>query len=683
MASQGPIQLPHGYGPRALIPTTGFHPDPEAILRAGNRLRRVVTLESDHESGPESRAESRPESHPEGLFSFLDEHILASWILMGIHVFPYLSDSDEPSSFKEYQRTEPHPQTKCSHTTSLLHQPILSIRLRVQQTMSSTSSLPALPPRTSSETQSPSFRPILSLNRPSNGLSSYSSVTITQAEYPSTAEKFEFQAEHDDRGDGETISRIPSVGHSTETDTEETIAQDEEQDSNESGSDAGAGGPGQSSFAWDYSEDEVFPDITIRAPRSDEEYAQRYNETIKTPLLQYLDSSLSEFFVVLVIVECSGKDDIPAVLIIHDAEINEPLPDLTELQIQDTEHDHFVFLLVDGDTDMCAGEIDIPYNRIYQTHPVSGSSIEAKQCGTVGLFIEESDNKYVGVTCAHVAGSTAEQLDVLGPGLEDFSTYVAALREQKSECEKEIAESKNLITKYERTKLLDFVKSELQIVEPLAGTDEETANNIRLGKVRTSEYEVVNFRGRQCIADWAIVDIDASRHPLGGPVTVRSPRRGVLSTILWKKAESIGPLALDLKVRKTGAETGLTHGFVGGIYGGVKKMGKLCEEYWVIQAKERNNNCFADTGDSGSSVISSDGQIVGVVYAKRAISKIRIVCDRKTRVPDLLGIKETRGQELGEDVYSVVFLGERFILIESMEMVLERAGVGNKFVKDC
>ena len=63
--------------------------------------------------------------------------------------------------------------------------------------------------------------------------------------------------------------------------------------------------------------------------------------------------------------------------------------------------------------------------------------------------------------------------------------------------------------------------------------------------------------------------------------------------------------------------------------------------------------------------------------------KIRIVCDRKTRVPDLLRIKETRGQELGEDVYSVVFLGQRFILIESMEMVLERAGVGNKFVKDC
>jgi hypothetical protein len=164
------------------------------------------------------------------------------------------------------------------------------------------------------------------------------------------------------------------------------------------------------------------------------------------------------------------------------------------------------------------------------------------------------------------------------PGLEDFSTYVVAIREKKSECEKEIAESRNLITKYERTKLLDFVKSELQIIEPLEGTDEETAKNIRLGKVRMSEYEVVNFPGRQCIADWAIFEINASRCPLGGLVTFRSQRRGVLSTTPWKKAELIGPLALGLKVRNIGAETGLTHGFVGGIYGEIKKMGKLCEK---------------------------------------------------------------------------------------------------------
>ena len=331
---------------------------------------------------------------------------------------------------------------------------------------------------------------------------------------------------------------ILSIGSSTETDIEETIAPDEEQDSNESDSDANAEGPGENPFAWDDSEDEPFPDITIRAPRSDEEYTRRYNENIKTSLLQYLDSSMSEFFVVLVIVVCPGKDDIPAVLIIHDAEIDEPLPDLTDLEIEDTEYDDFVYLLADGDTDMCAGEIGVPYNRIYQTHAVSGPSIEAKLCGTVGLFIEECDNKYVGITCAHVAGSTIEHLDVLGSNLDDFSTYVATIRKKKSQCENEIAGSRNLITKYERTKLLDFIKSELQIIESLAGTDEETINNIRLGKVRTSEYEIVNFRGRQCFADWAIFEVEASGYPLGGPAMFWAPRRGVLSTIPWKEGRS-------------------------------------------------------------------------------------------------------------------------------------------------
>jgi hypothetical protein len=76
-----------------------------------------------------------------------------------------------------------------------------------------------------------------------------------------------------------------------------------------------------------------------------------------------------------------------------------------------------------------------------------------------------------------------------------------------------------------------------------------------------------------------------------------------------------------------------------------------------MQEKERNNNRFADTGDSGSSVISSDGRIVGIVHGKRTISKIRIVCDRKIRVPGLLKIKETRGQELGENIYSPVSRG--------------------------
>src|SRR5271169_3790931 len=120
-----------------------------APANCGNRRQtRPVT--------PESENESNNESYTESFFSFLDEQILVSWILMGIHAFPYLSDSDnglESSSFNEYQRPALHPQTKPS-TPASPHRPILPIHLGVQQTMSSTSSLPALPPRRNSETRS-------------------------------------------------------------------------------------------------------------------------------------------------------------------------------------------------------------------------------------------------------------------------------------------------------------------------------------------------------------------------------------------------------------------------------------------------------------------------------------------------------------------------------------------------
>jgi hypothetical protein len=99
----------------------------------------------------------------------------------------------------------------------------------------------------------------------------------------------------------------------------------------------------------------------------------------------------------------------------------------------------------------------------------------------------------------------------------------------------------------------------------------------------------------------------------------------VCSPIPWEKAESIGPLVLDLMVRKTGVETVLTHGFVGGIYGGMKKIRKLCEEYWVIQEKERNNNRFADTGDSGSSVILWKIQIIPSLPCPKSLIAFAII----------------------------------------------------------
>ena len=138
-------------------------------------------------------------------------------------------------------------------------------------------------------------------------------------------------------------------------------------------------------------------------------------------------------------------------------------------------------------------------------------------------------------------------------------------------------------------------------------------------------------------------------------------------------------------MRKLGARTGLTHGFIGGVYGSGKFLGKTVEEFWALEEREESRNCFADKGDSGAAVISNEGELVGFIYGKRRIKDIKIICDKKARIPNISRIRELRGRkpEDIEDVFSRVFLNQIFVLIESAEMVLERAGVGTNFVKDC
>ena len=53
---------------------------------------------------------------------------------------------------------------------------------------------------------------------------------------------------------------------------------------------------------------------------------------------------------------------------------------------------------------------------------------------------------------------------------------------------------------FECTKALKFVEDELKAMEPLLGiTDDATRKNLQLGRVRTSENAIVEFRGRQCM----------------------------------------------------------------------------------------------------------------------------------------------------------------------------------------
>jgi hypothetical protein len=406
------------------------------------------------------------------------------------------------------------------------------------------------------------------------------------------------------------------------------------------------------------------------------------------PLLeQFLDGFLNDYFMVLCVVNYEGDDEgIPVIIIVHDEKNEEELPQFTQFPSQIKDSDEFVLIMADGDTSICAVDIDFPIYRAYHKRPISGTSIEAREYGTVGLFVEDGENKFVGITCAHVAGTTEEKCHISQPNVEDLKEYIMVLRQAFTSLQTEISESKNEVLIFERKKALKFVEDELKVVEPLLETtDHATRKNLRLGRVRASENEVVDFRGRQCIADWSIFDIYPARHPAGVHIMQYAPNKGLLSRSPWKKAASIGSIKLDMFVRKLGARTGLTHGFIGGVYGSGKFLGTKVEEFWALEEREESRNRFADKGDSGSAVISNEGELVGFVYGKRKIKNIKIICDKKTRIPDISRIRELRGStnEDIEDVYSRVFLGQIFVLIESAEMVLERSGVGTNFVKDC
>ena len=164
---------------------------------------------------------------------------------------------------------------------------------------------------------------------------------------------------------------------------------------------------------------------------------------------------------------------------------------------------------------------------------------------------------------------------------------------------------------------------------------------------------------------------------------------------MWALAERTGPLVWDAMVRKDGRTTGLTFGFIGGVYAdwkpgklGDKDFGRqTCSEYWVLEEEPESRQHFADHGDSGSSVIDKDGVIRGVVFAQVRIKKLRIIIDPRSKIPDIATIADRRdedGKVDVDDVVTTVHSRERcFVIVEDIEMILQRSGIGGKVIFNC
>ena len=110
---------------------------------------------------------------------------------------------------------------------------------------------------------------------------------------------------------------------------------------------------------------------------------------------------------------------------------------------------------------------------------------------------------------------------------------------------------------------------------------------LRVGRTIKSENAVVDYEGRTCYADWAVFVCDRERLPGGeAPLDLNTPDHGVLSTVDWHRMNGFAPIQGDMYVRKAGRTTGMTFGFIAGVYGNWVPdtfPDKTCEEFYVLE----------------------------------------------------------------------------------------------------
>ena len=107
----------------------------------------------------------------------------------------------------------------------------------------------------------------------------------------------------------------------------------------------------------------------------------------------------------------------------------------------------------------------------------------------------------------------------------------------------------------------------------------------------------------------------------------------------------------------------------------VDSMNKSLRNIGHFKITQYQTMRLPNQGDSGSAVVNSQGYIVGFVFAHVEIAALKIIIDPKGHVPDIPKIKERRQADGSVDVEGLVsanFVGKKFILVESAEMVMER-----------
>src|SRR5208282_4755545 len=235
--------------------------------------------------------------------------------------------------------------------------------------------------------------------------------------------------------------------------------------------------------------------------------------------------------------------------------------------------------------------------------------------GTSGAIFKSShDGRFYGLTVAHLLdeqlGSAVGQR-IFQPAFEDF---VAEINNAKSE-------EKNayfILQKMENKEHYEYAYQRAKrIASHLSAIENDHLINAQspliLGTVRQSRHINTRYKGRTCLLDYALYEIE-TRFPYRDHFSRPNPNDGILSKEDWSNSriKSIQDLSSGEMVWKRGRTTGTTFGFLSQVPCVVSTQGELREEFCVF-SDGRSKSSFAEKGDSGAIVVTSNGDAIGIV----------------------------------------------------------------------
>jgi hypothetical protein len=295
--------------------------------------------------------------------------------------------------------------------------------------------------------------------------------------------------------------------------------------------------------------------------------------------------------------------------------------------------------------------------------------------------VNNDGEEFAAITCAHLFSE--RKLDAKGcqisqPSYNDFRHLYSASVAYRNHCLKVRDTVTNPASKDEWETRCTAANDLVNRLDQVRHDNlENYLADTPIGTVLKSSYQIVEFRGRRCLRDYAILRLDG-RYPDTGDVFYDPlPSQSYLSQIQWSaEADSVGTLQFDDQVKKRGAATGVTYGIVAGVHGVVKSAGEgaVRKEFWVLpEVLSATSYEFADKGDSGALVWTRDGEAVGVVIAgwTAAFEGVRAVISPN-------GFWDTQNipfpRDAGRvDVKELLYhaVTRPLVLIESFEMILE------------